>query len=185
MKLKTFTSSVAILLAFTFLIDLRGLRADDDDKAAGEEAKADKDDGIDEDGTIQVDRVDVIEKHIKKAVIVQGTIKNVKVFDSGHTLMKFEEADVGVFIRKADREKHKDWDLEALEGLTVYVAGQVKIYRDQLELVIVGPDQIAATPEKFDIEKIPLPETQKKTGGSNGLKLICGGPESTGKTVWS
>lgn len=124
-----------------------------------------------EKGVIPVAEIDLIKEQMKKAVIVKGTIAESKIFTSGgHALLKFEEADVGVFIRKEDLAKNPGWALEALIGLEVYVAGQVKIYRDQLELVIVGPSQIAANPDGFELAKIPLPETQKKSGGSSAKK---------------
>ncbi len=124
-----------------------------------------------EKGVIPVAEMELIKEQLKKAVIVKGTIAESKIFTSGgHALLKFEEADVGVFIRKEDLAKNPGWALEALIGLEVYVAGQVKIYRDQLELVIVGPSQIAANPDGFELAKIPLPETQKKSGGSSAKK---------------
>ena len=111
---------------------------------------------------IPVENADALKAQLNKAVIVKGTIAELKRFkNSGHALLNFKEADVGVFIRKEDLAKQEDWDLEALQGKEVFVAGQVKFFRDALEIIIVGPDQIADTPDGFDLEKIPLPEKEK------------------------
>ena len=161
------------MFVLLFAFSVTPLWADDDEKAADDkEEVSDEVEGPDEDGVIPVENVELIKKNLKKAAIVNGTIGEAKVFkSSGHGFLKFEEADVAIFIRKENLAKHKDWDLEKLVGLGVYVAGEVKIYRDQLELVIVGPDQIAATPDDFDLAKIPLPESSgSSSGGSSTAK---------------
>ncbi|MGI9242474.1 MAG: hypothetical protein ACR2RV_16870 [Verrucomicrobiales bacterium] len=122
-------------------------------------------------GAIPVEDVDRIKAELKKAVIVYGTISESKIIENGgHAVLNFEESELAVFIRKEDLAKNPGWALEALVGLEVYVAGQVKMFNDQLEVVVVGPSQIAASPDGFDLAKIPLPETQKKSGGASKKK---------------
>ena len=174
MKLRRLSKTLIPIIALTFTLDATPLFAgDDDDKAddakPAEEEKAE--DGPRADGSIPAENVELIRKSLKKAVIVHGKIAKLKTYESsGNVLFTFEDSELGIFIRKRDIDANKGWDLEALVGADVYVAGQVKLYRDQLELVIVGPDQIAVTPDNFDLAKIPLPETNKSSGGSTAKK---------------
>ena len=136
---------------------------DDDPKAVEEEEGAG--------GAIPVAEFDRIKALVKKAAIVHGKISEVKTFKtSGHALLKFEGSEVAVFIRKESLDEDLPWFLDQRVGKEVYVAGQVKMFRDQLEIVIVSPKQISDSPNGFDLANIPLPETTKKSSSTTKKK---------------
>ena len=172
MKAKRITPTFFLLVtvfAFSFGAVI-GMAADgDDDKAAEKEEKVD--DGEDlgdeerEEGVYSASEQGEISELKGKAVIVNGTVKEfTKSKESGHGKLTFSEGKVVVFIPKQYMEKFEEenWDFKSLVDQKIYVAGEVKIYRQSVQVHIARADQIADNRADLDLSKALLPKKPKK-----------------------
>jgi len=125
---------------------------------------------VDEKDVVPIDRDDLIAEKVGKPIVVTGTVKTAAFNSSkGHAWLVFAEGDAQVFIAKQYVEEHGNkWEIDKLTKKKIYVAGKVTIYEDRPQIVIMSPDQIADSPDGFDMKEIAALYAKKKPAVKKG-----------------
>lgn len=85
-----------------------------------------------------------IEASFGKEATVAGQVKKIITLGAaGHKLIEFDGSTFQIFVSNSSLQASNEWALEDMVGKRVQASGKVDRYRDNLQLRISRPDQIA------------------------------------------
>ncbi|MCB1209605.1 MAG: hypothetical protein KDK97_09780 [Verrucomicrobiales bacterium] len=85
-----------------------------------------------------------IEASFGKEATVAGQVKKIITLGAaGHKLVEFDGSTFQIFVSNSSLQASNEWALEDMVGKRVQASGKVDRYRDNLQLRISRPDQIA------------------------------------------
>ena len=135
--------------------------------------------------TARIKATNVVELRnlVGKTATVYGKIASTGMASSGHHFLNFYGKQVSVFCHKNDVAKFKDGKpATQIKGKDVEISGELSLYKDKLQLKLIGPEQIKiidlSTANATTTQPIELKEVAKNTWVSPaGLRFAGRDPE--------